>query len=348
MTIKKTADLHCHLNGSFSLMFLKETARKNGCSEVYKDLKRIRADYLQRTSEQPQEGFPGELIKLVWDQFELIHKIIQDLTDISEGVVDVVTYSEAKYLEIRTTPKPIAKQTRDKYIDAFESGLVKANTTMPEKKALGLLSLDRTMHNLDDARYFIDRIKTSTDKVLVGLDISGNPRAKRTLTGETLGELIQLTLNNGVPIAIHMGESDSEIERNDTDTILSALENWKSSQTSQDKNPLYGKVRLGHCIYLTDQQKERIAKLRVPIEVCPTCHSKLNWHLESEPHPVTTIYKDLSDPIVVGTDDEVIFGASTKFEFNRLLSFFSNNSDLTRKELKEHQSDYRFSAAPGA
>ena len=52
------------------------------------------------------------------------------------------------------------------------------------------------------------------------------------------------------------------------------------SAVIQDNNPLHGKVRLGHCIYLTQQQKERINKLGIPIEICPSCHSKLNWHLE--------------------------------------------------------------------
>ncbi|WP_158618873.1 hypothetical protein [Legionella qingyii] len=106
---------------------------------------------------------------------------------------------------------------------------------------------------------------------------------------------------------------------------------------------MHGKVRLGHCIFLTQEQKERINKLGVPIEVCPSCHSKLNWHLEKEPHPATLIYQDLSEPVVLGTDDELIFDEPIKNEFNRLLSFFSNKKELSRKQLKEHQPSFRFS-----
>ena len=344
MTKKHTSDLHCHLNGSFSLEFLKIAAAKNKCMDVFDQLVIVKQDYLQRTSQQPTDGFPVELLGLVWKQFGLIHKIIQDLTDISEGVVDVVQNATAKYLEVRTTPKPMASKSRDDYIDAFESGLVRANQKFTNKKAIGLLSLDRATHTREDAQHFISRIVTSPNKVLAGLDISGNPLANRTLTAGQLSEVIQLVLNSGLAIAIHMGESDSDIERQDTDAVLSALEHWKSLQHAQDKNPLHSRVRLGHCIFLTELQKDKIAKLGIPIEVCPTCHSKMNWHLEKDPHPVTAIYKDLSDPIAVGTDDEVVFGGSAKSEFNKCVRFFSNNQQLNRKELKTHQSSFRFSS----
>lgn len=343
MINKKTGDLHNHLNGSFSIEFLKKTAEKNQCLEVYNEFETVKEEYRQCTAIQPENGFSPELIGLIWKQFGLIHKIIQDLDDISEGVLDVVQSSTAKYLEIRTTPKPMGSESRDRYIDAFESGLLQANQILNPKKSVGLLSLDRTIHTLDDAKHFIERIITSPHKTLAGLDISGNPLARRTLTGNELGDVILLALNKGTAIAIHMGESDSDVEKQDTDSILSALEQWKSLQPLQDKNPLHGRVRLGHCIFLTDRQKERVASLGVPIEVCPTCHRKLNWHLEKSPHPATSIYKDISDPIVIGTDDEIIFDASPKLEFNRVLGFFLNTKQLNRKEIKEHQANFRFS-----
>ncbi|QMT60089.1 MULTISPECIES: amidohydrolase family protein [unclassified Legionella] len=343
MTNKHTGDLHCHLNGSFSLAFLEHIAKKNNCVELYEELIRVRSEYLKNTIQQPESGYSNELIAVIWKQFGLVHKIIQTLADISDGVVDVVRSSKAKYLEIRTTPKEMEHQTRDKYIDAFVSGLTQANQQITHKKAVGLLSLDRTIHTLEDANYFIDRILKSPNKVLVGLDVSGNPVANRTLAGEDLTKLVHLALDKGIAIAIHVGESDSARERQDTDAVLTALEQWKSLHSIEDKNPLHGKVRLGHCIFLTQEQKDRIKKLGIPIEVCPSCHSKLNWHLEKEPHPATSIYQDLSEPIVLGTDDELIFDGSVKDEFNRLLSFFANKEQLSRKQLKEHQSSFRFS-----
>ncbi|KTD11244.1 hypothetical protein [Legionella jamestowniensis] len=285
MTKKNTGDLHNHLNGSLTLEFLKKIAKKNNCLDIYEQLVSIRGDYLQRTSSQPETGYSSELIALIWKQFGLIHKIVQNMDDITEGVLDVVQNSTAKYLEIRTTPKSMAGKTEDDYINAFVDGLSQAKQTLHGKEAVGLLSLDRTVHTLENARHFIRRIIECPNKLLVGLDISGNPLGKRTLTGNQLREVIHLALNSGIAIAIHMGEAENEIEKQDTDIILSALEEWQSSRFTQGANPLHGKVRLGHCIFLTDAQKEKIVSLGIPIEVCPSCHSKLNWHLEKLPHP---------------------------------------------------------------
>lgn len=49
--------------------------------------------------------------------------MIQNLTDIFDGAVDIVESSKAKYIEIRTKPKEMANETRDRYIDSFIFGL---------------------------------------------------------------------------------------------------------------------------------------------------------------------------------------------------------------------------------
>lgn len=152
-----------------------------------------------------------------------------------------------------------------------------------------------------------------------------------------------MALEKEVSIAIHMGESDTDIEKQDTDAVLEVLEQWKQDHPNSAKSLFLGKIRLGHCIYLTQQQKERIRALELPIEVCPTCHKKLNWHLEEKQHPVASIYADVSENLVVGTDDDAIFGGRMDNEFNQFIRFFSNIKNLSRKEIKEHQSEFRFS-----
>jgi adenosine deaminase len=342
MPDKHTSEFHCHLNGSFSLSFLEQTAVKNGCLPIWEDFVHVQRTYLERTTSQPEAGFSSDLIAMVWEQFRLIHQIIRDLEDIVQGTLDVVKNSKSKYIEIRTTPKSMAGSSRNDYIKAFEQGLVLANERNADKRSVGLLSLDRTLHTIEDAQLLIEYIKASPVKVLAGLDISGNPLATRTLSGDDLRSVLDLVLENGLSIAIHMGEADTEQEKRDTDIILSTLEDWKLRQPAQDFNPLHGRVRLGHCIFLTDMQKTRIRQLEAPVEVCPSCHNKLNWHLDANPHPATTIYSDISDPLVAGTDDSQIFNTSIKTEFNLMLSFFGNANSLSKKEVKEHQSRFRF------
>ena len=336
-----TGEVHSHLNGSLSLRFLEKIAEENSCNEQYKRLEQLRTEYLEKTKEQPERGFDKEDVDLVWEQFALIHQIVKTLDNIREGTIDAVKNSKAKYMEIRTTPKSLNGKTEDDYIDAFEQGLLQAQSD--KKQAFGLLSLDRTYHKDSDALHFIERIIKSPNHILKGIDISGNPLKPRTLRGETLELIINKALESNIGLAIHMGEADTEDEREDTDTILTALEKWVETNASTEPNPLFGKVRLGHCIYLTETQQERIRNLRIPIEICPTCHSKLNWHLQHLPHPVKNVYSDLSDPIVFSTDDETIFNANIKSEFMRGLTLFGNSRELTNKEIKELQSQYRFS-----
>lgn len=334
----KKSDLHCHLNGSFSLEFLEKTAIKNKCPHVFAEFAHLRKLYLQN-KDQPDTGYPEEQLNLVWKLFGLIHLMIQDLDDIMQGVIDVVNHS-GRYLEIRTTPKAMAGKTVEDYIVHFEFALHMING--PKHQVRGLLSLDRTQHNVADAEYFIQRIKKSRPHTLVGLDIGGNPLKARTLTGEGLAQVITLALDNGIGIAIHLGESDTDIEKKDTDIILSTLAQWKKTHAPNNEQFFAGKVRLAHCIYLTPEQKEIVCDLGLPVEVCPTCHSKLNWHLKNQPHPATGIYSDLKDNLVVGTDDVSIFGGTIKDEYQQFWGFFKNEDGLSHKEIKERQARFRF------
>lgn len=337
---KNKSDLHCHLNGSFSLEFLKRTSEKNNCMAVYNEYEQLREQYLEATKEQPVEGYAKKLIDMIWGLFGLTHKMVQSLDDITQGTIDVTKNSEAKYLEIRTTPKAINGKSRNDYIDAFEAGLCSVNLKDDKKIAHGLLSLDRTIHTVEDATAFIQRVLKSP--VLVGIDISGNPLGMRTLTGKDLARVVTMALENKVNIAIHMGESDTETEKQDTDAVLDALEKWQKEHLDSGRTLFFGKIRLGHCIYLTEHQKEKIRALALPIEVCPTCHKKLNWHLEEKEHPVASVYSDVSGNLVIGTDDDAIFGGRMDNEFNQFMRFFTNKTNLSRKEIKEHQSAFRF------
>lgn len=342
MCAKKTSDVHKHLNGSVSFRFLEETAHRNGCYDVFQTLVRVKQDYQEKTKEDPKDGYSEECLTLIWQQFSLIHQILRTLYDIKQATLDVIQSSDARYQEIRTTPKEMEGKSVDSYIDAFIEGLrIANNDESPGKQAFGLLSLNREFHTSKEAEHFIQRVRKS-DGWLKGLDICGNPLAPRTLTGMELQKTITMALDAGIGLAIHMGEADTDEERQDTDTILTALENWVNTQPKGEKNPLHGRVRLGHCIFLTEEQRKKIRDLVVPIEICPTCHRKLNWHLKDQPHPVRNIYSFWRDPIVSGTDDWTVFDASAETEQNGMLDLFEKPDGMTRKQVKEHQRQFHF------
>jgi adenosine deaminase len=347
MFLRKTSDLHMHLNGSFSMAYLEMLAMRNHCVEEFTKLKQLREEYQVMLKQGINERSFAGYVNLIWAQFGAIHKIVQTLDDIREGTIDVVGSSKARYLEIRTTPKIMpGASPENNYVTAFVNGLVAANAKYEGKKvARGILSIDRTVHNLDDARDLIDVVvaEKNDSGMLIGIDLSGNPLAKRVLTGEQLGEAIQYALYNQIGVALHVGEVDTQIEKDDVDHMLKALIVWRDQQPPSDRNHFHGRVRLGHGIHFTEDQRTTIRNAQIPIEICPSCHEQLNWWNRNAPHPVTNIYSFWRDPVVSGTDDEIIFRGAAKKENRRLLKMLGFEKDHDKEEAREHQSQFRFS-----
>lgn len=290
---------HVHLNGSISLEYLKDAAERNGCIGFY-------------------NSFVAE--PDLWKKFGWIHQIIQTAEDVKLATIDVVKHSKADALEIRTTPKTIGMEGMDAYVQAFIAGLVDANKAYPQKKARGLLSIDRARHSLEDAKRIVDIALAEKQKsgMIVGVDLSGNFIGNRTLTGHDLYQAIIYALQKDIGVALHVGEIDSEIERQDFDIILKAIEEYKQNPQSK----IYGKVRLGHAIYRTLEQDQKISALKIPIEICPTCHQKLNWWKAGQPHPILTLYKNRHQ-VLAGTDDNLLFGCNDEQEQQTLDSMLT-------------------------
>ena len=286
-------DLHLHLNGSLSDDFLEMVAERNGVPELYLEFKKKRDDYIQKSNKYLNAQQPKEVISLVWELFSLIHQIMQTNQDIQDAVVDVAKHSQAEYLEIRSTPKGKTEKEREAYIQAFVLGLEEANN-LPGKIVKGILSIDRTTTTEEQADKLIARIvqeKKATGS-LVGIDISGNPAGNRKIAGETLSHIITSALDQGIGIAIHAGETEKSPEPKDIDTMIRTLQNWRNNQDiPEGENIFHGKVRLGHMIYCSDEQAEQIKEMGIPIEVCPTCHRRMNWLTGSNEHPVKKIYE---------------------------------------------------------
>lgn len=305
---------HVHLNGSISLEYLKDTAKRNGRIDLY-------------------NSFVAE--PDLWKKFGWIHKIIQTAEDVKLATIDVVKHSKADALEIRTTPKMIGTEGINAYVQAFIAGLEDANKAYPGKRARGLLSIDRSSHSLDDAKRIVDIALTEKQKsgMIVGVDLSGNFLGNRTLTGNDLYQAVKYALHKDIGVALHVGETDSEFERQDFDIILNAIEEYK--QTPHSK--IYGKVRLGHAIYRTAEQDQKIRTLKIPVEICPTCHQILDWWKKDQPHPILSLYKHRTQ-VIAGTDDNLLFGCNDEQEQQTLDSILTVPAKYSHlSEAEQHE-----------
>ena len=303
----KTSDLHIHLGGSVGRGLLEGWAREDG--------------------EQPVEP------AVCFDWFGIVHKRMNSPERVQEATQTLIENSAAEYIEIRTTPRVFDSPESDNigpYVEAFVAGLRRYPA-----KAKGILSVNRYRHGLDTVTKVLDEARKYPEEI-VGIDISGfeNSGRNRVLVDDQLRSACQMILESDLGLAVHMGEFKNDEEEADTDDVLGAIAEWLDEV---DARRAAGKIRIGHCIHITEKQAERILKYALPVELCPTCHLTVEgWWKEGSPHPVLDTFASLEKglpPIVLGTDDTLVF--STNFEKD--LKLFN---DLGLKI--ESAYDYRF------
>lgn len=278
-------DLHIHLGGSITKDLLVGFA----------------------ASDHDQAALDAIGTSDVIQMFGLVHRLMNSPERVEQSTENVIRSSTADYLEIRTTPRSFSPAvTMPHYVEAFASGLRKH----PDK-ARGLLSIDRYRHGPDMAKEIINLAAAYSD-CIVGVDISGiNPDGIRALQGEQLAVAIEAVLDSDLGLALHIGELNLEKERIDSTIALSSIARWIDRNQIPDCS---GKIRLGHALFLDESHKTTVQKHRLPIEVCPSCHLCIGGWKQGRPHPVQDIYPDGDAPVVIGTDDTLIFSTDFKSE----------------------------------
>lgn len=324
-------DLHLHLNGSVSVEFLKEAAARNNKIVEFQAFAKLN----QTMESQIEDKQWAALVKTIWKKFSLCHHIIQTHQDIKLATLDVIIKHPSHYLEIRTTPKSLDNQPLNAYIDAFIDGIYQGCKQSKDMKVVkGLLSIDRTQHNFDEALEIVALAAHYRDrkKPIVGIDISGNPSIQqRSLTGVWLEQVLAAALEAKLCVSIHFAEARHILEQNDSDTVLNVLTRWRAQflQNNPDADPktlFFGKVRLGHVVFPTSAQIKRIQTLNIPIEICPTCHLYIGWWEHHKKHPILAIYPKMNAPVVLGTDDALIFNTNILKEYEHLQHIYAKQS----------------------
>jgi len=340
-------DMHLHLNGSFSQNFLERTAKKNNKMHYFEQFAQTHLKH-QRLQEIDDLMLQEQVVEIIWKKFSLIHEIMDDLVDVEEGTLDVISSSKASYLEIRTSPKKDDRFSMRDYAEAFVRGL--ENKALHGKEVKGILSIDRTKHTVEDALHIIDLVAENNAKAgtLVAVDISGNPEAPRTLYGEMLIQILSYAYSKGIGIAVHVGESQKKHEQEDSDTVLTFFENLYQRSRQEDSSLddprefFRGKVRLGHAFFLSPRHKNLIRRLQIPIEICPQGHKEMLWWKGGRDHPILDIYDSFDDPVLLGTDDSIIFNSDIEKERAHLMYLYDIEPSL--EKLLDHHYQFRFGA----
>lgn len=313
-------ELHAHLNGSIRQSTLLELARVVG--EKGGDLEQV----ILKNDRSLVECFR---------LFDLIHVLTTDhatVTRITKEVIQDFASQNAVYLELRTTPKKneAKAMTKRSYMDAVINGLMAVDTVdvsfVPSNVKIESFSRTSSSHNNEMGRKHIyvrlllsiDRRESTAaametvelalelrDLGVVGIDLSGNP-----VVGEwdTFSQPLHFAKEQGLSVTLHCGE----------------VKNQKEVQAMLDFVP----QRIGHAIFLEEEQWKQLKASKIPVEICLTSNIRTECVTCIENHHFVDLYES-KHPIALCTDDTGIFSTSLSGEYRLAASTFG----LTEKDL---------------
>ncbi|XP_062819386.1 adenosine deaminase-like protein isoform X1 [Anolis carolinensis] len=311
-------ELHAHLNGSIS-------------SDTMKKL--ISAKPELRLSNEMTTIDKGKKRSLeeCFQMFQMIHQITnrtEDILMVTKEVVQEFAADGVKYLELRSTPRdePATGMTKRSYIEAVLEGIRQCKEDELDIDVRFLVSVDRrtgpavAKEIVKLAQDFL----LSTDGLVLGLDLSGNPNAGH---GRDFLEPLLEARKAGLKLALHL----SEIPNQDEETRL-----------------LLGLPpdRIGHGTFLQSPSSPDLMEIvranRIPLELCLTSNLKAETVPSSNQHHFGFWY-NIGHPLVLCTDDKGVFATDLSQEYRLAADTFR----LSREQvwdLSYHAIDHVFAS----
>jgi adenosine deaminase len=238
----------------------------------------------------------------VFHIFPLVTKIVNTNEKVENGVKALCKALQDDgviYAEIRTGLKDLGGGYEE-----YLKGVLHGAKGYPVKI---LLSLQRNS-TLEVAKATVDLALHYRDEGVIGIDLSGDS----TYDGieNILPELLRAKRAN-LQLLVHMGEAPGE---RDQKKILETL--------SPD--------RIGHGVHLCQEAEEWILSHRTPLEVCLTSSVLVQMVRDYPEHPGLRYFRQ-GHPIVLCTDDPLIFGVSLSQELQKAHEYCG----LTLEEIEE-------------
>lgn len=233
--------------------------------------------------------------------FAAIHKTVTNLPAVQRIAREVLADFAAdnvRYLELRTTPRPLQDAGTEEYVRAVLAELASHEARCPTMTVRLLLSIDRTgsMERALETVMLAAKLRGEEGspgaKYIVGIDFSGNPT--KGSFADFLPAFEVARRQCGLRVAVHAGEVDNP---SDNDSILR-----------------FRPDRLGHALLLSDANFASLQANPVPIEICPTSN-RMTLKLRSlRDHPTMDVLLKADYPISVSTDDSTVFGTTSSKE----------------------------------
>lgn len=280
-------DLHCHIDGSFSVDFVKNTLK-------------IQEDATALKSRLQAPPSCDSLAKYL-TCFDLPIQCMQTSEDITAGILDILkncAKEQVKYIELRFAPTcSVNEQMR--YADVYEAA-IRGCRLGEETYGIyaNIIVCAMRHHALADNLAMLHAAMDYLGHGICALDLAGDEKAHGN---HEFSELFAEARRLGMPFTIHAGECGS------SENVRLALE--------------YGARRVGHGIALIHNKNlmEQCKKKRLGLELCPTSNYQTHAVAPDEAYPLRT-FLDYGLAATVNTDNRTVSNTTLTEEYNLICS----------------------------
>lgn len=291
-------ELHAHLNGSVSVQTIEKLICRKPHLNIEPSMTAIRSGH--RTLDQ------------CFQVFKVIHQLVDSEDDILMVAKDVIKEFAAdgvKYLELRSTPREEHNTglTKRRYVETVIEAIRQCKNEEVDIDVRFLVAVDRrngTEVAMETVKLAEDMM-LSTDGLVVGLDLSGDPTVGH---GRDLLPALERAKNSGMKLALHLSEVPSQCE--ESELLLNLPPH-----------------RIGHGTFLhpevggSQSLVDKVVKNSIPLELCLTSNVKGQTVPCYSKHHFQYWYQR-GHPVVICTDDKGVFCTELSQEYQLAASTF--------------------------
>lgn len=303
VTVTKMIELHLHLDGAISLQSAKQLAQIQNIEIPASD-----EELLAKMRVSPNCKDLNEFL----DKFSFPCSLIQTKEGISLAVYNLCEELKAQnviYAEIRFAPQKSCDNglTQEEAVLAAIEGARKSQ--LRSNLILCCMRGEMTPENDAQNRETIRLARKYLGKGVCAADLAGAESLFRTADYR---ELFEYAKSLNVPFEMHAGEADGP------GSVRDAIS--------------FGASRIGHGVRSVEDPAllTELARLGIPLMICPTCEITTCIFKELKDIPIDTFLK-AGVPFAIGSDDPSIIGTDLKTEWQNVINTFN----LTKGQIRQ-------------
>jgi adenosine deaminase len=262
------------------------------------------------------EDFHTKDMKGAFRMFDNIHAAIDNLKQVKRVAQEMFFDFQAQnchYLELRSTPRALGNDTINNYIETLLEEIIRFEQKQSQMKIRLLVSMSRgePLENAKETLALAKRYKNSG--YILGVDYSGNPFQK---SFSMFKPYFEEARKAGLKTVVHCAELPDEKTLGETYDVLE-----------------FKPDRVGHFNYYNQELFEKILKLGIPIEMCPTSNLfTMGLKDYNEHHFIKFFYK--GHPFALCTDDTAVFDTNITEEYLRIFNSYDFDLEMAKEVIK--------------